>query len=45
VGWLRGLDLGSVGLLLVALFAPVWLASWGGWKRLRPYVETSARIS
>jgi high-affinity nickel permease len=44
-GWLRGLALGSVGLLLVAPFAAVWVASWGGWKRLWPYVETSARIS
>lgn len=40
--WLHSVELGSLGLMLVGLFAAVWLTSWVAWKRVRPSAETSA---
>ncbi len=44
-GWLRGVELGRLGLMFVALFAIVWLISWGAWRRLQPDIGASARAS
>ena len=44
LGWLKAVDLGWIGYLLVALFVLTWSCSYGTWKLLRieePWVPTA----